>query len=47
MCVTISRFSAVSGAVFRNGSAISRMGRICATDRAILDSAENAPISSP
>ena len=45
--VTISLFSLDSGSVFKMGSAISRMGLICATDRATLVSELNAPATMP
>ena len=45
--VTMVRFSEDSGCVLRMGSAISRMGLICATESATPVSAPNAAVTAP
>ena len=45
--VTTLLFSADSGSVFKMGSAISRMGLICATESATPVRAAKAPVTMP
>ena len=47
MLLSTVLFSAASGTSFRIGSAISRIGLICATETATAAREEKAPISMP